>query len=284
MPKVITTILLDDNPKGLRLIEMANWSGKAFVSPRAKLKELRARGDAQQPGLYFLFGDGEDRPTAYIGQSENVVERLVSHDFNREEDEWNTAFVFTGNLDSTFIKYLESISLDLAKRAGRHKIFNSASPKENQLSEAQKIVAVEYFDRIKTIIGLFGYSVFDDPKEQQKGGIYFFEDVKNKDASATGTLLETGEFVVYKGSKARIAVTDGLQKHGMNVIALRTELVTQGILVSDGDKSLIFNHDYIFSAPSMAATVVAGRACNGWTCWKDKQGRTLDENVRKPAE
>lgn len=281
MAKVITTILLDDNPKGLRLIEMANWSGKAFVSPRGKLKELRTRSDAQQPGVYFLFGDGGDRPTAYIGQSENVVERLVSHDFNREADEWNTAFVFTGNLDSTFIKFLESISLDLAKRADRYKIFNTASPKENHLSEAQKVTAAEYFDRIKTIIGLFGYSVFDELKEQKNEGVYFFEDVNNKDASATGTLLETGEFVVYKGSKVRVSLTPGMVKHGMNVIMLRGELVANGTLRPEGDKSMFFTQDYVFSSPSMAASTVAGRACNGWTCWKDKQGKTLDENVRK---
>jgi hypothetical protein len=68
MAHVITTILLDDNPKGLRLIEMANWSGKAFVVPRSKLKELKARNDARQPGLYILFGEGAEREKAYIGQ------------------------------------------------------------------------------------------------------------------------------------------------------------------------------------------------------------------------
>src|SRR3989344_2516356 len=109
MAQVITTILLDDNPKGLRLIEMANWAGKAFVVPRGKLKELRTREDAHQPGLYFLFGEGDEKSTAYIGQSENVVDRLFSHDSNRLEDEWNIAMVFVGQLDSTFIKFLESI-------------------------------------------------------------------------------------------------------------------------------------------------------------------------------
>ena len=119
MAQVITTILLLDNPKGLRLIEMANWSGKSFVVPRSKLKDLKMRDDAKQPGLYILLGEGAEKPSAYIGQSENVVERLLSHDSVREGDEWNTAIVFVGQLDSTFIKYLESISLELAKKANR---------------------------------------------------------------------------------------------------------------------------------------------------------------------
>lgn len=150
MAQVITTILLDDNPKGLRLIEMANWSGKAFVVPRSKLKDLKTRNDARQPGLYVLIGEGVDKQSAYIGQSENVVDRLLSHDSVREEDEWNTAIIFVGQLDSTFIMYLESISLDLAKKASRFSIFNSASPKENTLSEAQRITAIEYFERNET--------------------------------------------------------------------------------------------------------------------------------------
>ena len=83
MAQVITTILLDDNPKGLRLIEMANWSGKAFAVPRGKLKELRSREDAHQPGLYFLFGRQNEVARVYIGQSENVIERLLSHDLVR---------------------------------------------------------------------------------------------------------------------------------------------------------------------------------------------------------
>jgi len=31
----------------------------------------------------------------------------------------------------------------------------------------------------------------------------------------------------------------------------------------------------------MSASVVLGRAANGWTLWKDKDGKTLDEVVRQ---
>jgi hypothetical protein len=276
MSQVITTILLDDNPKGLRLIEMANWSGKAFVVPRGKLKELRSREDAQQPGLYFLFGEGDERSTVYIGQSENVVDRLLSHDSNRKEDEWNTAFVFVGDLDSTFIKFLESISVNLAKKVNRYEIFNSTSPKKNRLSEAQKITANDYFERVNLIISLFGYLLFEEPKVQKENTeLYIF---KTDGAIANGKLLESQEFIVYKGSTSRIRETASFKGSGLS---LRKRLIEEKILVGKDEYSYIFNQDYIFSSPSSAADVVSGRSTNGWTAWKDENSKTLDENVRK---
>lgn len=39
-----------------------------------------------------------------------------------------------------------------------------------------------------------------------------------------------------------------------------------------------------FSSPSAAAYFVLGTSANGWTEWKDKSGRTLDELFRRQAE
>lgn len=276
MAQVITTILLDDNPKGLRLIEMANWSGKAFVVPRGKLKEFKAREDAQQPGLYFLFGEGDERSTAYIGQSENLVDRLYSHDMTRKDDEWNAALVFVGNLDSTFIRYLESVSIDLAKKADRYDIFNNAAPKENKLSEAQKIVASDYFERIRLIVGLLGYSLFEGLKEQQEGGKVYVCDLAG--VKARGMLLESQEFVVYKDSTARLQETKSFNASGRG---LRKKLIEQGVLKPLDDKFYVFSRDYVFATPSAAGGAVTGSMVNGWRLWKDDQGKTLDENVKR---
>ena len=188
-----------------------------------------------------------------------------------------------GDLDSTFIKYLESTSLDRARKAARYEVFNSAKPKENKLSEAQKITATDYFDRICLIAGLFGFSLFEEvPKESQISEFYYLEDVKNKDASGRGTLLDSGEFVVFAGSKVRVKETEGLKKHGPNVIALRRKLKEEGVLQEDGEgESYVLKTDHVFTSPSLAATFVAARACNGWDAWKDEKGKTLDENKRK---
>ena len=281
MAIVVETILLDGNPKGLKMINIANWSGKAFVVPRSKLKEFRIRAEAELPGIYFLFGDGQERPVVYIGQSENVGGRLAHHDAKKKAAEWNSALIFVGNLDSTFVKYLESITLDVAIKANRCEIVNSAAARPNRISEAQKIAVDEYFDRIKIITGLFGYSLFDETTKAADAKIYIFEDVKNKDASARGTLLDSNEFVVYAGSRIRIALTPNMQRYGQRVIAQRNELLKSGKMKKISDTSYELAEDQIFSTPSAAADFVAGRSCNGWTCWKDSSARTLDQNVRQ---
>lgn len=276
MAQVITTILLDDNPKGLRLIEIANWAGKAFVVPRSKLKELRSREDAKQPGLYILLGEGEERASAYIGQSENVVERLLSHDSVRKDDEWNTAIVFVGQLDSTFIKYLESISLELAKKADRFDIFNSASPRENTLSEAQKIVASEYFERVKLIAGLQGYSLFEVVSEAVVGSDTYY--LKSDGADARAQLLEDGSLNVLTGSLARVRETESFAGWSRSA---RQKFIEDGTFEDAGnDVSYRFTKDTVFSSPSAAAATVTGRPINGWDAWKDKKGKTLSQNVR----
>src|SRR3989344_6286807 len=173
MSQVITTILLDGNPKGLRLIKMANWNGQAFVLPRGKLREIRQREYIKQPGIYFLFGEGQEKSKVYIGQSENIFDRLISHDSFREVEEWNDAFVFVGGLDSTFIKYLESATIELVKKAARYEVLNSAMPKENKLSEEQKIITSEYLEKMKIIIGLFGYNIFQEVTKKESADLYF---------------------------------------------------------------------------------------------------------------
>lgn len=161
MAQVITTILLDNNPKGLRLVTVGNWSGKAFVVPRGALKGFEERDESTQPGLYFLFGEQNGTPAVYIGQTETIRDRLRTHNKNREESEWDSALLFVGDLDSTTIKYLESIAIKAGKQAGRYTMSNATSPRPNSLSEAQKIIADEFFERVRLVAGHVGYSIFD---------------------------------------------------------------------------------------------------------------------------
>ena len=42
------------------------------------------------------------------------------------------------------------------------------------------------------------------------------------------------------------------------------------------DGLYVLKKDYTFASPSTASSVVLGRPSNGWTDWKDKQGRSLN--------
>lgn len=73
-----------------------------------------------------------------------------------------------------------------------------------------------------------------------------------------------GEFFVLKGARARSQWV-GTADH--NYRNLYQQLVSDGVIVSDGSEYLMFKDDYAFSSPSAAAAVVCGRAASGRTAW-----------------
>ncbi|TSC52319.1 MAG: hypothetical protein LiPW41_530 [Parcubacteria group bacterium LiPW_41] len=275
MAKVLDVILLDGESSGIKIIELKNWAGKAFIIPRGSLRGLKDRKEINDPGVYFLFRKEADEKRVYIGQSEGFYKRIKDHDLTKEEDVWDTAFVFTGALDSTYINFLESVSVSLVKKSGFYETDNKVKPGEKSLSESQKIVVQEYFENIKLIMSVFGFNIFQEKPKAQDSEIYYF---MTKGAEATGTLLNSGEFVVFKGSTAMIEEIKSFEGSGP---ALRRRLVDQKVLEKVNDNIYVFSKDYIFTSPSAAGDTVAGGSKNGWIVWKDKDKKTLDENKRK---
>ncbi len=277
MSKVVTILTLGDDPNGVKIAELSNWKGRTLVIPRGHLASVREREEVNEAGAYFLFGEGEKRPRAYIGQSENCYLRLASHDREREEEQWNVAMTFTGGLHSTYTRHLESISVRLAIEAGRYEIINRTTPNEVRLTEAQAVTVNEFFDKIKFLTTFFGFQLFQaTPDEKSAGEIYY---LRVDQAEAKGALLESGEFIVYKGAKARFRETESFV--GSFSSALRQKLLKDSVMQLSGQEQFIFLADYVFTSPSAAAATIAGRAINGWTAWKDERGSTLDENKRK---
>lgn len=87
------------------------------------------------------------------------------------------------------------------------------------------------------------------------------------------SITASSEFVVTKGSIARIKTTNTIPK---GTVALRSDLLAKGILVEQDD-GLLFTSDYIFSSVSAAAATVTGAAANGQILWRLPDGKTYAE-------
>lgn len=85
--------------------------------------------------------------------------------------------------------------------------------------------------------------------------------------NASGYPLKEDEFVVLKGSRISLDVTDGFQAGYLN---LRNQLISDGVIV-DG----IFQSDYTFTSISAAAAVILGRSSNGRKEWTKLDGRSF---------
>ena len=155
--KSIRVYLADATVTGIRYAELVNWTGHAIACPRSRLSELPKWSEAKKPGVYFLFESrySDSKPTAYIGESENVSERLTTHDRNKEF--WNEAIIFTSkdeNLTKTHIKYLESTLVTQSKQADRYLLENGNNPTESSLPRADRDAMEEFVENVRMVLGV----------------------------------------------------------------------------------------------------------------------------------
>lgn len=85
--------LVNGTADSLIIAELSNWNGKAIKIPRIEVSSCNRR-DITQAGVYFLFcKDDDGTDSVYIGEAENVKERLLQHlrDFQSEKEkyEWD---------------------------------------------------------------------------------------------------------------------------------------------------------------------------------------------------
>ena len=278
MPSQVLNILIPKEPTGYKMVQLAGWTGICFIVPRSEMRELTKRQEAGNPGLYFLFGENDEATNQklYIGESERFLDRLLSHDSNK--DFWNVAVIFTGGLDKAKAKYLEFCALDEARKIGRYTILNTTIPRKNSLSEFDNTIAQDYFTKIKYILLALGYPIFESVSEASKdSSIYFLK--KRDGVDARAQLLKDGSLYVQKGALARIKEADSFIGWAYGA---RRRFQNDGDFKDNGDGiSFILTRDILFKSPSAAAATLTGRSINGWTAWRDEEGNTLDENLRK---
>ena len=269
-------LLPSGDPNGLKVISLSGWTGRCFIVPRTSLKQLKDRSEIDKPGLYFLFGPHDEAPRVYIGESESFFSRITNHDVNK--DFWETVLIFTGELNRADVKYLEFKATTFAKDSGRYSVENKVQPHENAISEFDKIEVEQFFENARLILRTFGYEIFEKATESFADREMYY--LKGEFFDARARILEDGSLLVLKGSLARIRETPSFG--GWSKIA-REEFLAFGKLkqATNQQDSYEFMEDILFKSPSAAAATITGRSINGWTAWKNGEGVTLDENLRK---
>jgi len=274
--KTIQIFLPDGNPRSLKIAEITSRTVQAILIPRAKLDDAAKRKELKNVGVYFLIGssDEDSKPMLYVGEAEECLIRLKQQ--NKQKDFWNIAIAIiskTQYFTKTHIKFLESYCYEEANKAGRYKIENPTIPSMPFVSESMVADLLDNFDTIRILVATLGYPIFDQIKKPQKKDILY---CKGKAAKAEGEYTEDG-LIVFAGSTCNLQET---KSAGPYVKNWREQLVEDGVLQKD-DNIYKFTQDHIFSSPSTAAAVVLGRRANGWTEWKYKDGKTLDEITRQ---
>ncbi|OIQ24109.1 GIY-YIG nuclease family protein [Lacinutrix sp. MedPE-SW] len=276
-PQTIQIFLPDGSPTSIREAELTNRLVKAILFPRNKLQEVAKREMVHFTGVYFLFGNTEDgaKSLVYIGEGEDCFTRIQSH--NRKKDFWTHCVIITTKTDEytkTDGKYLEHYCLAKAKEIGRYITDNDTGSKKPSISESREYDLLDNFDTAKILLATLGYPIFEEKRKAKSNKELFY--CQGKGALAKGELTDDG-FLVYKGSTSSIEETNSITKW---IGVLRRRLLDDEILKEE-NQVYVLQQDYIFNSPSAAAATILGRSTNGWTKWKDKDGKTLDELKRK---
>ena len=275
--KSIELFLVNGTADSLITAELSNWNGKALKIPRIEVASC-SRDDIKQGGVYFLFckeDDGSD--SVYIGEAENVKERLVQHlrDYQSEKEKyyWNTAVIFIGrDLNKALIRYLENRFVEIARSCKRYTVLTKNTYRNTVMKESQIAVMEEFVDNVKTLINALGYKVLE-PVLQVDSVAATADDellyIATGGATATGRVTSEG-FVVLKGATVNEKVLVKSLSAGM--VKLREKYLKEGKV-----ENLVTTEDLLFSSSSAAADFVLGYSVSGPRTWKTKDGRSLKE-------
>ncbi len=293
----IRIYLADGSASGIRHAELVNWTGQAIVCPRARIGELKSWPESRRPGVYVLVGDDPDgtRPRAYIGEAENVYERLTVH-LKDENKEFFDRVVFVSskddNLTKSHVKFLEARMVSIAIDVKRVSLTNINTPTESALPRADRDAMEEFLEPVRLLLAALGFQLLTPLAKRSEGktagssgplaNVRLQYEVLSRNVKAEGLATDEG-FVVLAGSEGG-RILPSMRKGRR---AIRAELIADGSVEECGEasadkeeegKPIRFLRDVLFTSPSAAATVVSGSPANGWKVWKDKDsGKNLRE-------
>lgn len=292
--KSIRIHLIDGTVTGVKFGEVVNQTIQSISCPRLRMTELNEYWEAKRPGVYFLFGEDEEtgEVKAYIGEAENVYERLQHHLVHKEF--WNEVIFFVSkdeNLTKSHVKYLESRLIQIAISTRRYKIDNSNQSQASSLPRADRDAMEEFLIYLKLLLGVLGHKLLEDvsvmltekkgkdtlspsrkrdESQKQTKGLSLFLSV----GSIQATAIQTDEgIVVMQNSEAAKDIKNSLQYAYREQ---REKLINNGMLKLTGNK-YIFQNNILFTSASAAAGVIVGYSIAGPQSWKTRDGKTLRE-------
>ncbi|MDQ6985204.1 MAG: DUF4357 domain-containing protein [Candidatus Dojkabacteria bacterium] len=129
----------------------------------------------------------------------------------------------------------------------------------------------EFFEQMKIVSSSLGYTFLE--KQPQNAELLY---CIGKNTNARGIYSDEG-LTVLEGSVINKIPSESFIKNWNR----KREFEIRGSISEHGKDSYILTKNLLFSSPSAASGACLARSSNGWTDWKNKEGKTLDELKRK---
>lgn len=276
---VLEMILENGSFTGIVESRIKNRDQICYKIPRARISDAQNLDFITNTGVYVLIGkpDAVNEGTeghAYIGEAENIIERIKQHIKNK--DFWNECVVYmstSNSINKAHVKYIENKLWHEAKENGRYFVENETEPTKSSLSNSDQIVAEDCIESIKVFVSTMGYRIFDKILQENTSNNNLILSLKhNKEIIARAMMVDEG-FVVLKGSRMR---TEIQPSYGDSMKRSREQTLKSGDV-----KDFEFINDHLFSTPSTAASVILGRNSNGYDEWKNAEGKSLNDILER---
>lgn len=277
-------ILVPDNTLVSRIISCENQVTELFVIDRADKKFVADySAELNKPALYILVN--RDKRQLYVGETDDSLKRLRNHE---AKDFWKEAIVFHSTIDTlstTEVRWLEAKTYEALKNLGFYDLSeNKQVPQEPSLKKNQIYTLEPIFEEAKNYICAAGFDIFLRKKEENaercksqaepvKSAEHLFY-CKQGGCVAKG-YMSGDEFIMLAGSEIRQSTRASITPA---FAAQRQAFIVDHCKVQNG--VIMLKHDYTFPSPSYAAGMCVSGSANGWTEWKDAEGKTLDEVFR----
>lgn len=307
--KQVRLYLADGSAGGLMTAEIFNWTGHILKGKRTELARILSREEASRTGVYILFGTNkEDKPSAYIGEGDNVGTRILQH--SKKKEFWEDVVLITSkdtNLTKAHVRYLEAEFCTIAKMIGRYELDNGTSPTGGAtLPEADESDMRYFIQQVQILMPVLGYNIFrgrmvpimsrtvDDASAptmateriptslEAKASSPVFHLRNGSGIHAQAQIID-GEFILLAGS----LIAKTMRVHSNATSSTKKQFarrqVTHRQILEASEESpqpgLIRTlKDYACSSPSAAAAVAYGRAsANGRILWTTADGQEYGE-------
>lgn len=273
MPKTIHTTLFGETPESSKFVHIDNCVCQLYVikhEDNAFMQNIASEID--KPALYILLN--RETKKAYIGQTDSFKKRLAQH---LSKPFWNEALCFQASDNSihiTSVRYLEAIAYELAKSVNNYDLSeNTQIPTKPTITAQNRFSVEEFFGYVRFLMRFVNCDIFEKPAKKNLDDTHIFY-CRQGGCNGRGFYSQEG-FTLLAGSELRLEMRSSAQPA---IVAKRKKFIAE--YCETTKEKYISKCDYTFPSPSIAAAICIGGNANGWTEWKNADGKTLDQIYR----
>lgn len=270
--RLLELYFVNGRPDGMLTAEVFGWTLHILKTPRTQIGDALSRKEARNTGVYILLGEQRGKAFAYVGEGENIGDRIRTHD--TKKDWWTTAVLVTttaNSLNKAHVKYLEARLVEEARSAGRVQLGNANTPPRPSLSEGERSNMETFLGFISMVLPALQIDMFiKNTRPPPDPSLPRFTLTNQKQGLNATAVLKDGEFIVEEGSLARLHWIS----HHEIYADLYEELRRTKVLREQGDHC-VFTENYAFKSTSAAASVINGYPSDGPHLWRVKDKPSL---------